>query len=69
VHTTNGEKFNVAAPSEVEHGDRVIDPHVGVKQDLAAFHKGESVRPYRENCVLGAESTSCCVYCEQLLRR
>jgi hypothetical protein len=24
----------------VEHGDRVIDPHVGVEQDFSAFHKG-----------------------------
>ena len=41
MHTANGEKFNVAAPGEVEHGDRVIDPHVGVQQDFAAFHEGE----------------------------
>jgi hypothetical protein len=42
VHTTNGEKFNVAAPSEVEHGNRVINPHVGVQQDLSALHRGGS---------------------------
>jgi hypothetical protein len=41
VHATNGEQLNVAAPSEVEHGDRVIDPHVGVEQDFSAFHTGE----------------------------
>ena len=41
VHATNGDQFNVAAPSEVEHGDRVIDPHVGVEQDFSAFHWGE----------------------------
>jgi hypothetical protein len=40
VHATNGEQLNVATPSEVEHGDCVIDPHVGVEQDLSAFHKG-----------------------------
>jgi hypothetical protein len=28
----------------VEHGDRVVNPHVGVEQDLSAFHKGESLR-------------------------
>jgi hypothetical protein len=24
----------------VEHGDRVVDPHVGVEQDLSAVHRG-----------------------------
>jgi hypothetical protein len=23
----------------VEHGDRVVNPHVGVEQDLAAVHR------------------------------
>jgi hypothetical protein len=41
VHTADSEKFNVAAPSEVEHGDCIIDPHVGVEQDFSAFHEGE----------------------------
>jgi hypothetical protein len=40
MHAANSEQLNVAAPSEVEHGDRVIDPHVGVEQDFSAFHKG-----------------------------
>ena len=41
VHTANGEEFDVAAPGEVEHGNRVINPHVGVEQDFSAFHTGD----------------------------
>ena len=41
VHTANGDELYVAAPSEVKHGDRVIDSHVGVEQDFSAFHEGE----------------------------
>ena len=51
VHAANGNQVNIAAPSEVEHGDRIIDPHVGVQQDLAAFHKAVSVRVSPPTCV------------------
>jgi hypothetical protein len=30
MHAANSDEFDIAAPSKVEHGDRVIDPHVGV---------------------------------------
>jgi hypothetical protein len=48
----------------VEHGDRVIDPHVGVEQDFSAFHKGESVRVSPPVCVPDA----CLMRAEPLLR-
>ena len=68
VHAANGDQFNIAAPSEVEHGDRIIDPHIGVEQDLSAFHKGESLRVSLPACVpdaRGAPATIAQSYSEK----
>jgi hypothetical protein len=48
----------------VEHGDRVIDPHVGVEQDFSAFHKGVSVRVSPPACAPDA-----CLKCATPLLR